>query len=225
MKVTFPFERGRHRSAMLRANSRRYEASAACAAMVAWAHQTSSSKADFVAASRLASMSSMGSFAPIGEVDDADAAHVRHLCSDLHFINEDEGAGAKKSVPFCTSSVKMGVPEPKKTNEVRPSWSTNQMMCAIGVGLGWFELPPTTARSGLACRYTLPPLNAQLETCPVRRRYAGAGGDEGGTRRWRRGAGRLLDTAVPHLWRYQEVSAWMTDSMHDPGGPALTVHW
>jgi len=27
---------------------------------------------------------------------------------------------------------------------------------------------------------------------------------------------------VPHLWRYQEFSAWMTDSMHDAGGPALT---
>jgi p-hydroxybenzoate 3-monooxygenase len=26
---------------------------------------------------------------------------------------------------------------------------------------------------------------------------------------------------VPHLWRYQEFSAWMTDSMHDAGGPAL----
>jgi hypothetical protein len=48
---------------------RRYDASAAFAAIVAWAHQTSSSKADFVAASRVASMSSMGLFAPIGEVD------------------------------------------------------------------------------------------------------------------------------------------------------------
>ena len=27
--------------------------------------------------------------------------------------------------------------------------------------------------------------------------------------------------AVPHLWRYQEFSAWMTDSMHDADGPAL----
>ena len=27
---------------------------------------------------------------------------------------------------------------------------------------------------------------------------------------------------MPHLWRYQEFSAWMTDSMHDAGGPALT---
>jgi p-hydroxybenzoate 3-monooxygenase len=27
---------------------------------------------------------------------------------------------------------------------------------------------------------------------------------------------------VPHLWRYQEFSAWMTASMHDAGGPALT---
>ena len=53
-------------STMLRADSRRYVASAAFAAIVAWAHQTSSSKADFVAASRLASMSSMGLF---GEVD------------------------------------------------------------------------------------------------------------------------------------------------------------
>ena len=26
---------------------------------------------------------------------------------------------------------------------------------------------------------------------------------------------------MPHLWRYQEFSAWMTDSMHDAGGPAL----
>jgi len=41
----------------------------AIAAIVAWAHQTSSSKADFVVASRLASMSSMGLFAPIVEVD------------------------------------------------------------------------------------------------------------------------------------------------------------
>jgi hypothetical protein len=55
--------------AMLRADSRRHEASAAVAAIVAWAHQTSSSKADFVEASRLASMSSMGLFAPTGEVD------------------------------------------------------------------------------------------------------------------------------------------------------------
>ena len=29
--------------------------------------------------------------------DDADNAHVRHLCSHLHFINEDGGAGAKKN--------------------------------------------------------------------------------------------------------------------------------
>src|ERR1700682_5552813 len=57
------------RPAPRRFGSRRYEASAAFAAIVAWAHQTSSSKADFVAASRCASMSSMGLFAPIGEVD------------------------------------------------------------------------------------------------------------------------------------------------------------
>jgi hypothetical protein len=53
------------RRAPRRFGSRRYEASAALAAIVAWAHQTSSSKADFVAASRVASMSSMGLFAPI----------------------------------------------------------------------------------------------------------------------------------------------------------------
>ena len=46
-----------------------HSASAAFSAIVAWAHQTNSSKADFVAASRVASMSSMGLFAPIGEVD------------------------------------------------------------------------------------------------------------------------------------------------------------
>jgi hypothetical protein len=38
----------------------------------------------------------------------------------------------------------------------------------------------------------------------------------------RAGKKTLLDAAVPHLWRYQEFSAWMTDSMHDAGGPALT---
>jgi hypothetical protein len=59
----------RRRDAPRRFGSRRYEASAAFAAIVAWAHQTSSFKADFVAASRVASMSVMGLFAPIGEVD------------------------------------------------------------------------------------------------------------------------------------------------------------
>jgi hypothetical protein len=59
----------RRRDAPHRFGSRRYETSAAFAAIVAWAHQTSSFKADFVAASRLASMFSMGLFAPIGEVD------------------------------------------------------------------------------------------------------------------------------------------------------------
>src|SRR5450631_3685609 len=59
----------RRRDAPRRFASRRYEASAAFAAIVAWAHQTSSSKAIFVAASRCASMSSMGLFVPIGEVD------------------------------------------------------------------------------------------------------------------------------------------------------------
>jgi len=67
-----PMNRGRQdrrRDAPRRFASRRYEVSAAFAAIAAWAHQTSSSKAIFVAASRLASMSSMGLFAPIGEVD------------------------------------------------------------------------------------------------------------------------------------------------------------
>jgi hypothetical protein len=59
----------RRRDAPRRFASRRYEASAAFAAIVAWAHQTSSSNAVFAAPSRLASMSSMGLFAPIGEVD------------------------------------------------------------------------------------------------------------------------------------------------------------
>src|ERR1700686_697586 len=67
-----PMNRGRQdrrRDAPRRFASRRYEASAAFAAIVAWAHQTSSFKADFAAPSRLASLSSMGLFAPIGEVD------------------------------------------------------------------------------------------------------------------------------------------------------------
>ncbi|MEN3208879.1 4-hydroxybenzoate 3-monooxygenase [Methylorubrum populi] len=29
------------------------------------------------------------------------------------------------------------------------------------------------------------------------------------------------DTVLPHTWRYQEFSAWMTDTMHDSGDPAL----
>lgn len=29
------------------------------------------------------------------------------------------------------------------------------------------------------------------------------------------------DTILPRLWRYQEFSAWMTDTMHDAGDPAL----
>jgi hypothetical protein len=64
-----PMNRGqqdRGREAPHRLGSRRYEASAAFAAIVAWAHQTSSSKAAFVAASRLASMSSMGCLHPLG---------------------------------------------------------------------------------------------------------------------------------------------------------------
>jgi hypothetical protein len=47
----------------------RDDASAAFAAIAACAHQTSSSNANFVAASRIASASSMGLFAPIGEFD------------------------------------------------------------------------------------------------------------------------------------------------------------
>jgi hypothetical protein len=51
------------------------------------------------------------------------------------------------SVPIFTSSTKLGVPEPKETlMNFRPSWSTNQMMCAIGVDLGLVS-SPTTARS------------------------------------------------------------------------------
>jgi hypothetical protein len=64
-----PMNRGRQdrrRDAPRRFASRRYEASAAFAAIVAWAHQTSSSKADFVAATKVASMCSMGLFAPLG---------------------------------------------------------------------------------------------------------------------------------------------------------------
>ena len=44
-------------------------ASAAFAAITAWAHQTSSSKPDFAATSNVASASSMGLFAPIEDVD------------------------------------------------------------------------------------------------------------------------------------------------------------
>ena len=29
------------------------------------------------------------------------------------------------------------------------------------------------------------------------------------------------NTVLPHLWRYQEFSAWMTDTMHDAGDPML----
>ncbi len=29
------------------------------------------------------------------------------------------------------------------------------------------------------------------------------------------------DTCLPHVWKYQEFSAWMTDTMHDAGDPAL----
>ena len=29
------------------------------------------------------------------------------------------------------------------------------------------------------------------------------------------------NTVLPHLWRYQEFSAWMTDTMHDAGDPTL----
>jgi len=30
------------------------------------------------------------------------------------------------------------------------------------------------------------------------------------------------DTVLPRLWRYQEFSAWMTDTMHDAGDPTLS---
>ena len=29
------------------------------------------------------------------------------------------------------------------------------------------------------------------------------------------------DKVLPHLWRYQEFSAWMTDTLHDAGDPTL----
>ncbi len=29
------------------------------------------------------------------------------------------------------------------------------------------------------------------------------------------------DTCLPHIWKYQEFSTWMTDTMHDAGDPAL----
>lgn len=29
------------------------------------------------------------------------------------------------------------------------------------------------------------------------------------------------DTVLPHIWRYQDFSAWMTDTMHDAGDPTL----
>jgi len=28
-------------------------------------------------------------------------------------------------------------------------------------------------------------------------------------------------TVLPHIWKYQEFSAWMTDTMHDAGDPTL----
>ena len=28
------------------------------------------------------------------------------------------------------------------------------------------------------------------------------------------------DTALPQVWKYQEFSTWMTDTMHDAGDPA-----
>jgi len=27
------------------------------------------------------------------------------------------------------------------------------------------------------------------------------------------------DTVLPHIWKYQDFSAWMTDTMHDAGDP------
>ncbi len=29
------------------------------------------------------------------------------------------------------------------------------------------------------------------------------------------------DTVLPRIWKYQEFSAWMTDTMHDAGDPTL----
>jgi p-hydroxybenzoate 3-monooxygenase len=29
------------------------------------------------------------------------------------------------------------------------------------------------------------------------------------------------DTVLPNIWKYQEFSAWMTDTMHDAGNPKL----
>ena len=30
---------------------------------------------------------------------------------------------------------------------------------------------------------------------------------------------RYSDTVLPHIWKYQEFSVWMTDTMHDAGDP------
>lgn len=35
------------------------------------------------------------------------------------------------------------------------------------------------------------------------------------------GLAAYSDTILPRLWRYQEFSAWMTDTMHDAGDPGL----
>ena len=29
------------------------------------------------------------------------------------------------------------------------------------------------------------------------------------------------EAVLPHIWKYQEYSAWMTDTMHDAGDPTL----
>lgn len=35
------------------------------------------------------------------------------------------------------------------------------------------------------------------------------------------GLNSYSDTVLPHVWRYEEFSAWMTDTMHDAGDPTL----
>jgi len=35
------------------------------------------------------------------------------------------------------------------------------------------------------------------------------------------GLDKYSETVLPHIWKYQEFSAWMTDTMHDAGDPEL----
>jgi hypothetical protein len=101
---------GKTGDAMLRADSRRYEVSAAFAAIVAWTRQTSSSKAAFVAASRVASMSSMGLFAPIGEVDCSDKRD-QFSCRDQRFL-----------VPSLLPRLSQWLPREKAVNGTFGRW-------------------------------------------------------------------------------------------------------